>query len=714
MYAESHPGHQNIIGKRYIVQNTLGTGGMGVVYRATDRLFSRDVALKRLIKTSAKSSPEDDRTERFSKRMGLAREFKVSASLRHPHIVTVLDYGFDEEQQPYYAMALLEEAETLLQAGRKRSLSEAVGLLIQLLRALTYLHRWGIIHRDLKPANVLVSDGIVKVLDFGLSYAFDRADRQSADDETTVGTLAYMAPEILMGSQGTVMSDLYAVGVMAYEIFAGEHPFNLEDPVQLIDQILNVERPALDADIPAELVIILERLMSKNPLDRYFSATEVIEALQPFSEEMLGVETSAVRDSLLQAARLVGRDHELSRLQRSLAEVAEGIGAAYLISGESGIGKSRLVEEVRVEALVRGALVIRGQAIEKGGQPYQMWLPILRWLCLLADDLTDEEIQALKAILPDADSLLLTAGSPTSTGDIAVQSLRQYLTTLLERVFRSLQRPIVLIFEDLHWADSTSIAALEYCMNLLGDLPLLILATYRDEETPDLYYQFPQAQHMPLRRLSEDAMRELSVAMLGEAGRIPQVADLLQREANGNAFFAVELVRILAEQVTELSQIGRMTIPAQVFAGSIQQIVQRRLNQLTPDIQQILRVAALMGMELDIPLLENFIANGSKFDWLETSIEHGILQANGQEISFTHDKLRNALVASLAPEEKSDLHRQIAEMIEEQSGSNGANIANLAFHWQMAGNITKEEYYVTKAGEQALAIGAYREALEHF
>ncbi len=714
MSVESHRGKQNnIIGKRYIVRETLGTGGMGVVYRATDRLFSRDVALKRLLKTSPKEAHEGNTTERFSRRMGLAREFKVSASLRHPHIITVLDYGFDEEQQPYYAMALLDNAQTLLEAARNRALPEAIGLLIQLLRALTYLHRWGIIHRDLKPANVLVSNGIVKVLDFGLSYALDHNRSQAAESETTVGTLAYMAPEILMGNQGTVMSDLYAVGVMAYEIFTGEHPFNLEEPAQLIDQIIHEERHATDADIPAQLAVILQRLMSKNPIDRYFSATEVIEALQPFSNETLSVETTAVRDSLLQAARLVGRDHELSRLQKSLAQVSRGIGATYLISGESGIGKSRLVEELRAEALVRGALVIRGQTIEKGSQPYQMWLPILRWICLLADDLTQEEIYALKAIMPDAEHLLPDADI-SGGSEIAVQSLRDYINSLIERVLGSVQRPIVLIFEDLQWADSTSIATLEYCLNLVGRLPLLILATYRDDEAPELYRHFPQAQHLPLSRLSEDAMRELGVAMLGEAGRVPQVADLLQREAKGNAFFAVELVRILAEQVTELSQIGRMTIPAQVFAGSIQQIVQRRINQLTPGMRHILQYAALMGMEIDVSVLQHFISQGNKSNWLETSIERGILQADGEQITFVHDKLRDALLASLPPEDIREMHRQVAEVIEQQSGESSANTAKLAFHWQMAGNINREEYYVTKSGEQALAIGAYTEALKHF
>ncbi len=701
--------------KRYVVHEPLGTGGMGIVYRATDRLTSQEVALKRLLTnspTAPGSKGADDSTERYTRRLGLAREFKVSASLRHPHIVTVLDYGFDAEQQPYYAMDLLDGAQPLSQACRGLPLADTVGLLIQLLRALTYLHRWGIIHRDLKPANVLVTDGSVKVLDFGLSFALDQIHLQQGEDETTVGTLAYMAPEILQGSKGTVMSDLYAVGVMAYEILAGEHPFNLNDPVQLIDQILTAERSTEDMDVPLELGLVIQRLMSKNPIDRYFSASEVIEDLQPFSNVTAGGESAAVRDSLLQAARLVGRRGELAQLQAGLAAVLRGEGAAWLISGESGIGKSRLVEELRVEALVRGALVMRGQAVQQGGQPYQMWHAVLRWICLLADDLTDEEVYALKAVVPDVDHLLpLTDEQPDS---LPVQILQTRLVTLMQRVFRSAKRPIVLIFEDLQWADHTSLNALEYCLTHLNSVPVLMLATYRDDEAPNLHRRFAYAQHMPLTRLSEDAMRELSVAMLGDAGRVPQVADLLQREAHGNAFFAVELVRVLAGQVTELSQIGRITISPDVFAGSAQQVVRRRLNQVTPVARQMLQYAAVIGKQLDLALLGRLAPEQSESDWLEPSIEQGILAVDGAQITFAHDKLREALLAELSPEERAALHRQIAEAAESLYGQGEGHAAILAYHWQMAGDADREERYLTRVGERALRIGAYTDALNAF
>jgi serine/threonine protein kinase len=144
---------------------------MGAVFRADDRLTDMTVALKQVtlppqqLNSSAQSSP--GQSDSF--RLALAQEFKVLASLRHPHIISVLDYGFDAARQPFLTMELLENAPTLIEAGRHLSGNEQVTLLVQLLQALAYLHRRGIIHRDLKPDNVVVIAGQVKVLDFGLA-----------------------------------------------------------------------------------------------------------------------------------------------------------------------------------------------------------------------------------------------------------------------------------------------------------------------------------------------------------------------------------------------------------------------------------------------------------------------------------------------------------------------------------------------------------------
>src|SRR5687767_12284436 len=156
---------------------------MGAVYQATDRLSGQAVALKRVLTDGSQG-----KTAGNALRLALAREFQVLASLRHPNVISVLDYGFDSTRQPYFTMALLDKPRTIYDAARGQSLEVRVRLLIQLLQALVYLHRRGIVHRDLKPDNALVlPDGQLKVLDFGLAFA-----RKHGTAGEFSGTPAYM------------------------------------------------------------------------------------------------------------------------------------------------------------------------------------------------------------------------------------------------------------------------------------------------------------------------------------------------------------------------------------------------------------------------------------------------------------------------------------------------------------------------------------------
>lgn len=690
----------DIIDKRYQLLYALGAGSMGVVHRAHDRLTGEPVALKQVLlalqELAFNSHSAVDDTN--SLLLALAQEFRLLASLRHPNIISVLDYGFDAQRRPYFTMELLSTAQTLLQAGRGQPLAVQVALLVQTLQALAYLHRRGILHRDLKPGNVLVSDGRVRVLDFGLAVGRDQAQTRDVS-----GTLLYLAPEILEGGAPSEAADLYAVGVMAYELFAGQPPFQSVEPGQLLMQILedDPDLTPLDGLTPVgakrTLPAILVRLLSKQPASRYPSADAVIGDLCALLNQPLPPESVAIRESFLQAATFVGREQEIAQLTAALAKVLQGEGSAWLVGGESGVGKSRLLEELRTQALVAGALVLRGQAVEGGGLPYQLWHGILPRL-VLDSDLTDLEAGILKEATPAIERLVERAipSAPPLLGDAGQQRLALTITDLFKRQ----AQPVVLLLEDLQWS-SESLFPLQHLNRLTATVPLLIVATYRNDERAQLPTELPEMTLLPLKRLNEGEIVALSQSMLGERGGDNQVLTLLQRETEGNVFFLVEVVRALAEESGGLAQIGQMTLPAQVFAGGVQRIIQRRLNQAPPWGKALLHLAAVVGRQIDLAIMRqlcqherSLLGEQSLDQWLAACADAAVLTIVGEQWLFAHDKLRERLLADFA---QPSLHRQVAQAMTVVYADDERYAEPLTTHWLAAEEVVSALPYLLKA-----------------
>ena len=171
---------------------------------------------------------------------------------------------------------------------------------------------------------------------------------------------------------------------MAYELFAGHHPFPKADVAQLINAILSEEPDINELDVPEGVARVIKRLLAKDPDERYNNASEIIEAYNQAVNRQLAYETANTRESFLQAAEFVGRKNEVQQLWESAQLAIDGQGSSWLIGGESGVGKSRLLEEMRVRALVEGMLVLRGQAVAESRSPYYLWRQVLRWIAMVS------------------------------------------------------------------------------------------------------------------------------------------------------------------------------------------------------------------------------------------------------------------------------------------------------------------------------------------
>lgn len=760
------------VSRRYTLLNKLGEGGMGEVYRAFDSLTRQVVAFKRVRigkdgerATTFAPTPDGD-----ALRLALALEFHTLASLRHPNIISVLDYGFDEARQPFFTMDYLEDAQPLIQAGHSQPLQTRVNFLAQMLQAVAYLHRRGIIHRDLKPGNVLVSQGQVKVLDFGLSQETDKLE----DAESQVaGTLGYVAPEVLRGEPSTEQADLYAIGVMAYELLAGHHPFDVANVGRLINDvlftepdftplyalksgngILDVEESTLDTAVhtnghtddpttemllfegettqkynltpvdfnkimqtpskafapPVSLAEVVERLLAKHPSERYESAENVLSQLATLIDFAIPAESPAIRESYLQAARFVGRQAELNQLEGALARASDGQGSAWLVAGESGVGKSRLLDELRTRALVNGFLVLRGQAVAEGGMPFQLWREPLRRLALNTD-LNDVDAGILKDIVPDMD--LLQDRYIPEVAPVEGIAYQHRLFGTIANLFQKQSQPTLLLLEDLQWSRE-SLDVLKLLNGMVDDLPLLIVASYRDDERPDLPQILPGMNLLKLARLAGEHIAALSVSMLGEVGRQSHILNFLRQETEGNVYFVVEVVRALAEEAGSLDNIGRISLPLSVAAGGIQTVLRRRLNRVPESDMFLLQLAAVAGRELDLAVLDCLKGDLDLDAWLTTCANCAVLDVQDGEWRFSHDRLRTTTLDMISPDERPRLHQRVAEAIEAVYPNQPEKAIILAQHWGSAGNRTKERYYSQRTGEHALHVSAFDDAIQYF
>ena len=691
------------IAGRYLLAEQLGKGSMGNVYRSFDRLTGEYVALKRVpaaldSRPSATNSTAVDAIT--DPHLALAREFQTLATIRHPHIIAVRDYGFSQGR-PYFTMDLLEESESIIDIAQQLAIATNLQLIVQLLQALRYLHRRGLIHRDIKPGNVLVYRGAVQVVDLGLSVEIDEATG-------TVGTLNYMAPEVLFGRPSGPPADLYAAGILIYQMFTGRHPFK-RNGGSIIQRILSEPADLADPAIPEQLRPILSRLLTKQVEERYQRAGDVLRDLHPILGEAVVVETVATRESFLQAARFVGRDEELQRLTSALARMYEGQGSAWLVAGESGVGKSRLLDEVRIRALTSDALVLRTQAIETAGQPYATWQAAIRRLALVAE-MNDLEASVLKFVVPDLTMLLDREinDAPPLRPDAAHARLQTAVRNLFRR--QALLQPLVLLVEDLQWAGQESLLLLRNLAHLANNIPLLILATIRDDEGAEIVAQLPQLKLIKLQRLSRAAISELSESMIGQAGQQPEVVRLLQQETEGNPLFLVEVVRALAEEAGRLDQIGRWPLPASILTGGLQRLVMRRVNIVPAADRELLHFAAVAGKTIDPRLLAQAFPQRDIDSWITTCVNASLLTFDDERLHFSHQKIREGILTSLSPEERRQLHGQVAQALGQAYPDFMLYAAQLAHHWYKSGDGAKAALYAAIAGDQALRVGVYTEA----
>jgi eukaryotic-like serine/threonine-protein kinase len=268
-----------LISGRYRLQAVLGRGGMATVWRGVDERLGRSIAVKLL---DQPDTADAAMLQRFD------RESRTAGSLTHPNIVAVYDVGRDNGV-PYLVMELIDGTSLApLLAGGPLAIDQAVDVARQICYALAVAHGQGVVHRDIKPANILLTTtGTVKVCDFGIARLTHQQQTDLTAPHTAIGTSAYMAPEQASGAVVDARTDLYALGCVLYAMLIGHPPFTGDNPLTVLWQHQHQAAPTLASlrpDTPADLDVLISRLLAKNPTDRPATASEVRDLLAAIAE----------------------------------------------------------------------------------------------------------------------------------------------------------------------------------------------------------------------------------------------------------------------------------------------------------------------------------------------------------------------------------------------------------------------------------------------
>lgn len=659
---------------RYQVRDVIGSGGMGTVYVAYDRLTQREVALKRVKQTLAHLADPDTHEAR-DVGLILAREFRVLASLRHPHIVQVLDYGFDAQQFPYFTMEYLRDALPLNHPKLDLSTERTLDITVEILQALRYLHRHGLVHRDLKPANImLLPNGPVKLLDFGLTVRPEQS-------EDVTGTLTYMSPEAFRGEVIDKQSDLHALGIIVYQLIVGEHPYTADNMSDIIYRIVT-EAPTMHPfaqRLGEPMADLVEKMLEKDPAQRPSSAEEVLAQMQAIRGKPFTLEDKKTRERILTTASFVGRKEELAQMEEAIANVRSGVGSAWIIGGEQGVGKTRLLDEVRIRALVSGVRVVRATAIDEERGTLALWGDVVRELALHFK-IPPRDRRMLRRIVRDLPAVGeseagLSAGDPIEQGSL------NEITGAFLRLCDQITEPTALLLDDVEKL-GVGVNVLRELSERTHTCPLLIVATYHRDDAPYFHGKVGSMQPLMLDRLSREEMRQLSQNILGEQSpNLDVVVDTLHNESEGNVFFIIEMLRYLADNAGALNRIGEQPLPENLFVDGIREVAQRRIERVPFDLQPMFRLAAVAGRKVNLNVLTYVDPELNLDEWLAAGIDASLIDAEDGTWVFAHDKMRDGILAGLDPREAPKLHALVAEALTHIHEGSIWQQGKIAEHW---------------------------------
>ena len=722
LQAELFGQDQTVSVGRFEVLRCIGRGSLGVVYEARDCANQARVALKFL--------------RHVEQRVGspLKQEFRALSGIVHANLVTLHEL-FLERDRWFVSMELIDGIPfDRWVRGQELGLDEVRlrSAVRQLTAAVRAIHSAGKLHRDLKPSNVLVTaEQRVVVLDFGLVIEQTTSASALPAFYETIGTPGYASPEQAAGERAGPASDWYAVGVTLFEAITGRLPFE-GDALQVLRDKQVYDAPdirTVQPRISPELAALCMGLLRRDPGQR-LDGSAVDRWLGEATVHRLrtGVEAPG-------PARFVGRGRELEQLSVKLASIQQGAGAAMLISGAPGIGKTALLDAF-CKQVCETTLVLRGQCHEHESIPHKVFDAVAdalsNVLCALpskqAASLVPDHVAALLQLFPVLGrSRVMAAAASASTPAASderdmrrhgFEALRQLLTRLTQR------RPVAVVIDDLQWGDFDSAQMLAHVFGPPEPPAIFFLGAYRSDEVDSSAFLIEAlAQReglavwpvtaLELGPLSTVSTLELVADLLQSASIVPtrELSIMLAGDTGGVPFLITELVQHLKRP--QHSRIQQLVSSA---AADLNDVILDRVRDLPQQPRRLLEVLSVVGGPME---------RGVAFDAADVRAHDRtaldilsaarLARARGEhpneQLAPYHDCVREAVVQGLAPAVLKATHARIVAALD---CAGIADPERLFLHCEAAGYLSRAGVNASLAAHAAVRKLAFNRAAELF
>lgn len=713
------------IGTKYQVLEYLGHGSTSQVYKVKDQADGQNYALKYFLPEAVNIN-------------FVCQEFRFISDLIHPRLARVHAYE-NLEQSCFYVMELLPGPD-ILKCCQDQSDQDKAERVLEICQALEFIHSKGIIHLDIKPTNVLLDgSGRAKLLDFGLAQSL--ASRPAAK---AAGTPAYISPEVISGNPPDARSDLYSLGILMYQLFAGRLPFEAPATKELLKLHLyqSPQPPAVyRSDIPEQIQDLILRLLDKDPNRRPQGTAELTDELNRFLKLESGKGRSEIQGRLMFSGRMVGREKEVHELRHGIQNALSGQGSSFFISGETGIGRTKLLTEISLQAQLMDCQVLWARCYHQDTAAYDPIVQLLRQVRPLAQNFSPRMLEQygpeLMAIVPEFRDLPELQGLPSPFTLPPQENRLRLLDSIASFVVGTLDacpaRASLIMFESIHWIDPQSLEALYHLQRNITHNRIMVVGSYRNDELDDGHPLLEAieklssenlAERIMLRRLSRAEVSLLMESLLPRTENLEPLSAMIYTETEGNPLLIEETLNYLHDTGHLTRKLGRW-----VFSGTdirkaslplgLSSLLASKLARLSPSQLLLLRLLAVLGKPADRDQLA-FLAGTEPSRMTEDLLllkSRSLLAEVGQEhlvcYGLHHSKFGQEVYRAIPAPDLAHLHQRAALLLEAKPNPGTHDLVELSRHWTKAGDQAKAKHYHLKAAE-GLAEHAKSQAIQHY